>query len=1144
MLIASLGYSKPIARVNGNWNYGPGGPNNGHGSMQTVVIQQVGLSANNISNFYYNTGIFNQDKRTANTPGFEWPKGSGKDACFTAGLSLAAKIDGVLKEASCMYAGEYAPGYVDNSSGTPVVITNSDFKIYKVNSADNANNNPDYANWYKMIPYGAPYIDVDHNGVFDPAVDKPGVENAGTTLFACMTDGFPENHSAAEGFGGGTPPMFCEMHFTAWAYNTPGLEDIQFVNWVLINKNVKPWDNTYMGVTTDPDLGFANDDYIGCDTLTNLGYVFNGDNDDSGNQYSYGANPPSWGMDYFKSPINKSVTPYDTIGLTAFDFFTNSGSGGPICERDPNPDVAGAYYYLRGFKLDGTPWINPQTNQITKFCYPGDPETNAGWTERTGSVQNCGGSLTGTVVAVNPVGDRRLIFCSGAENFKVNVNDTQNVVVAQMVARGSSNLNSVTKLKQLDIIAQKIFDANFNVIPAPPSPVVAVSIDTVGNPTAIDYTPPSTYNLDLTWSDLSERYSFRDTLFSSTSDSSIYKFEGYEVYQVSENANQLPDFSKPETIDPSLLTLVAIFDKKDTVGVVIDTFSVGINNSGGSEQFAPFPIVPPYRFPTPPGFPNTGISRSIHLTSTKFTSENSGNTHFVYGHNYKFIVTAYAYNTHPKRGQKILRSSLSASVVNVKRDAPLAGTVYSYGYSDTISTNRHDLGVIPIVVLPDSVKNAKYKVVFNSFNYATGAPDTVYNILRSLNGGTSYDTLTKNLKPNTKRSTTSQDSARIVDGIFVKVDKIRFSGTSSATYVGNIGVIKDRMKADGTFYAPDSIQTRLPHGGWDYTGSARNLEASKYVYNPAKPYQSLSMNLSYLMGSTYTGIGTAIPPGKLKKVKIVFTADGAGQQAYRYLSTGLAAYTYQDMVPVPFQVFEVDETDSTAAPRQVNCAFLEFPTADGGNPDGKWLPGADSLGSKEVLYVFSSDYNSTPSTQYTSKNLFAQQSTIDIYYVWAPKVISSASAPFQPGDEFTIYPYPVTYGSVDGGVNNPLVYEFETRGNTISTSADMKNTVLGRINVVPNPFYGFNSLGTSANDRYVTFRRLPQQVTIKIYSLNGDLIRTLTKNSLESTLEWNLRNIENVPVSSGIYLALVDAAGYGQTVVKLAVFTPEERIGN
>ena len=458
ILIASIGYAKPIVRVSGNWSYGNKNMNNSN--IRSSVLQQVGLSANNISSFYYNNGTFNQDKRTANTPGLEWPKGSGKFACFTAGLSIAAINNGVLKEASCSYSGEYSPGYIDNSS-TPTPITNSNFKIYKILSTDNSSNNPDYANWYLMVPYGAPYDDINHNGVYDNGIDKPGVKNASSTLFVCLTDGFPADHNAAEGFGGGTEPLFSEMHFTAWDYNTPGLEDVQFVKWVIVNKNSTSWDSTYMGIVSDPDLGFSDDDYIGCDTLTKIGYVFNGDNDDSGNSYGYGVNPPSYGIDLLKTPVNKNVVPAVSLNMTSFDYFTNSSP--VLCERDPNPDPVGAYNYLKGYKLDGTPWVNPFTMQVTKHCYPGDPEITTDWTERRGSVQNCGGSTTGTILAFNPSGDRRFVMGFGSGNFKILPNDTQTVVIAQMVARGTSNLNSVTKLKVLDASVQAFYDANVGV---------------------------------------------------------------------------------------------------------------------------------------------------------------------------------------------------------------------------------------------------------------------------------------------------------------------------------------------------------------------------------------------------------------------------------------------------------------------------------------------------------------------------------------------------------------------------------------------------------------------------------------------------------------------------------------------------------
>ena len=56
----------------------------------------------------------------------------------------------------------------------------------------------------------------------------------------------------------------------------------------------------YLTYWTDDDLGFAGDDYVGCDTLLNLGYTYNGDNNDEG---YYGTPPPAVGHMFVQPPI-------------------------------------------------------------------------------------------------------------------------------------------------------------------------------------------------------------------------------------------------------------------------------------------------------------------------------------------------------------------------------------------------------------------------------------------------------------------------------------------------------------------------------------------------------------------------------------------------------------------------------------------------------------------------------------------------------------------------------------------------------------------------------------------------------------------------------------------------------------------------
>jgi hypothetical protein len=414
-------------------------------SFSQVIIQRVLLNGNNISAYFQNTGIFNQNTTATNSPGFEWPKISNKYAIFTTGLCLAARVNGQLAQSMASYKGEFGPGYV--VAGVP--YTNATFKLYKISRGDNAGNNPDYANWHLMIPYGAPYIDVNNNHQYDPGIDTIGIRNAVQVVFLCMTDGFPSSHSPGEGFGGGltSPLLYSQIAWTAWCYDRNDLEDIQFIKWAIINKSTNPWNSTYFSVVCDPDLGGAEDDYIGCDTTKKLGYCYNGDNDDT----QYGLNPPAVGMILHKSPKN----------LTSFTFFTANSLP---CESDPNAEPYPAYLNMMGFKKDSSNFMNPLINPPvpTKFVYTGDPETNTGWTEYKGSVQNCGGN-TGNIITVNPKGDRRFIMSSGTNNYTVLPNDTVVIYASQLIARGSSNLNSVTLLKNYANTAWSIYNSGFSV---------------------------------------------------------------------------------------------------------------------------------------------------------------------------------------------------------------------------------------------------------------------------------------------------------------------------------------------------------------------------------------------------------------------------------------------------------------------------------------------------------------------------------------------------------------------------------------------------------------------------------------------------------------------------------------------------------
>ncbi len=424
-----------------------------------LVIQRVKLEPNNISAYFQNTGIFDQNTTNGNAPGFEWPKGSNKSAIFTAGLTIAAKVNGILRMAAASYKGEYAPGYCNN--GVPV--TNSNFKFYKVSRGDNQNNNPDWLNWGLMVPYGAPFVDVNNNGTYEPAVDTPGVKNAASTIFICMTDGFASSHTSGEGFGGGTSPLYAEVHLTAWAYTQPSYADMQFIRLIILNKSNYPWISAYVSIYSDLDLGNAYDDYLGCDTVRKLGFCYNGRDTDN----VYGTAPPTVGFLLLKGAYSKYTNPPKQLDMTSFILFPWYNAP-PPCESEPNGEPYPAYLMMKGYKKDSTCWLDP-TQLIyppnyykkTKFVFPGDPETNSGWTDLKGAVPNCNHDSSGTPFIPYSPWDVKFLMSSGAENLTVMQGDTQTIDICQLIARGSSNLNSVTKLKQLADVARNFYNSGY-----------------------------------------------------------------------------------------------------------------------------------------------------------------------------------------------------------------------------------------------------------------------------------------------------------------------------------------------------------------------------------------------------------------------------------------------------------------------------------------------------------------------------------------------------------------------------------------------------------------------------------------------------------------------------------------------------------
>jgi hypothetical protein len=403
--------------------------------------------ANLIDMFVTNHGSFAWDLTTTD-PGFIYPKGTSKTAIYASGLWLGAKINGDIHVTVAEYSEEYSPGPMMN--GGPATDPNDpSYRVYVIDPSSKPGD-PDYDQW--PADQGAP---VDQNG--DPKLFGD------QTLWCVYNDADPLQHTNG---AGSTDPLGVEVQQTVFAYNRTGaLGNIVFLKFLIINKGSNFLQDAYVALWSDPDLGGASDDLVGCDTALSVGFCYNATNNDQ----VYGTTPPCAGYDFFQGPISPSLgdTAYVSgaeypnfrnLPMTAFNKYING--------TDPRSALE-SYEYMEGLNAvegGGAPYINPVTGDTTTFAVSGDPVTGTGWLDDTPA-------------------DRRFLLASGpfdlyptseyGDSVIIGVT-AQEVVAAIVMGQGTDRLNSVTVMKHNDEAAQSVFNANFNIPNPPPRPTVYV----------------------------------------------------------------------------------------------------------------------------------------------------------------------------------------------------------------------------------------------------------------------------------------------------------------------------------------------------------------------------------------------------------------------------------------------------------------------------------------------------------------------------------------------------------------------------------------------------------------------------------------------------------------------------------------------
>lgn len=1084
----------------------------------------------------------------------------GKIFLFSGGFFMSGLNNGVIWAngvASASRIQDYAPG------NTEFGRNDSRAQLYVINQLDEAFGQS-WLDWKDAVDLGAYFYDGDGDGVYNPVdlngngkwdegEDHPDILG-NETVWCVYHDGIDP---ALRRFND-VEPQGIDMRQTVFAFQSSGIVgNMIFIRYSILNTGsvAQSLDSVYLGVWADPDLGDGDgvyDDLVGCDTLLNAGFVYN-DGDDA----DWGANPPTFLIDFFQGPIQATGDMNDTaynvqgqirgidtipgsinLGLSSFVHYIQSHP----THGDPNTRFEIRNYMLgfnrEGDALDPCTWafgeVMGSVNCAAvdpKFSYSGDPVTQEGW------------------IHTGPDDQRQM---SNTGPFTLNAGEPVDIVVAYVVAKSENGaLGSVTLAKEYSVTAQLVFDNNF---PSPPPPP-PLEVTTKTGPGFIDIQWP-------TYEQVQHRAV--DSILDVDR-----RLQGFYVTAFRAN------------LDVDVVDGVTNSVRLGYWEIDNDVNQVYVANRNGGSDLAFDTAAADKRLDsTFFADPNSGRIR-LRVQTDPFTGEA-----LVKGHEYYFKVTP-VYLNH-KAIFEYTPWLLNDTLVNTGADTNYIDINYGGGieefptklftvvygqdmyepglYSQTgnQTTGNNDGEISYVVVNNDQLTGNTYEVEFFQDTNAT-----LYSTFCILSNKTSSTVLDTFMSESYSFDTTNY-AGDPVDGFLLRVKPVVPAA------------------------APLAEQTYIPETNKWTTNFFRALNLGAYYMGEDMKGDNVESPLFSNKRSEYTNASM------LRQIEIRFDSQNPGK-AYRYLN-GFGAsildrrrnYVYAEgitaadtagtngnlqmfgmgFVDVPFTAWVKD--DRFGEERQLAVGFIEvaqnFTAGEnqGGIPNGIWDPDTAVEKTKEVIVIFDSDYDPTGSQiQYTGGTFGSETIWADINsgfdipagasgvteeqrkiaaspFFDAIYVVSlermDMNAFFTDGDKLVIPVETYPYATNDK-------FEFTTTQGGALTEDDARK-LFEKVNVYPNPLFAYNPAYAydfaNPDEPFVTFTNLPTEITVKIFTLSGMLVRTLTEEDKSTPtspfLEWDLQNEDELRVASGMYLAIIDSEKYGQKVLKFAIIMPQKQI--
>ena len=1019
-----------------------------------------------------------------------------KDAQTGRKIEAFPRVNGVY------YDFALQPGWIQED-GTPVDVNNPRVKIYFIrkdwreltpeqlkqeaayyfNTDTNAVNasmmsdlkNTLAENWKNWpVDLGAPYNDVNGNGVYDPVFDAdgypdltqgdyPGVANADQVVWLVANDA---NSRLSPAFSDSLPHNL-ELQLTLWTYkgNFTPLSKTVFARYRLINKTRYVLDSMFVGIYSDPDIGYYNDDLVGCDTTRDLWFAYNGKSEDAEFE-KFGLTPPALGYTLLAGPMVKSDAPgdeawsnfqrypgYKNLGMTSFAY-----EGYSLYEPYPlgSEDFAKTWYnVLRGYiptpDLDNpTPWAigsGPRQGEPTHFPFSGDPVSDP--SGLYGDVDGAGWNLLAR--------DRRM--CGNTGPFTMQPGEAQEILLAISGGMGPDNRKGIVDLRAISDLLHLFKKNDFQTLRVAPAPPDVKASSFVNGP--IDN------HIVLNWGWNTRR-------LQETEESQIgsFKFEGYMVYQ-------LPSPQTP--VDDPRAVRIATFDLKDNVYTV---FHWKFSQKYGQ------PILVPLANGT-----DSGIIRHLIVDHDYLRGKP-----LYRGSTYYFAVTAYNYNSD---NPEFPSFESEPAIVSVTVQGPKPGERYEAQLEnelDVQTNKKSDMICKAVVVDPSATTGHEYEIFFTQDSDTTSPTygQWLWNLRDKtanrvvVSGQRISEVRGKRLPypPYSFYTPFEKTGETVADGLALYVQMPVPTFKCIVEVANRLGPIKNQW---------DVIDSTCEGANvWHSLSAASDL--NRFYLSAGGDDGSIERLLQHIANA------------QSHDFEMRFTQRG-----------GIFTWWYEEgnlWAQVPFEFWDVGVGTYHDTMDDVRCLT-------GGYSAGI-TPGVFDYGYTDPAFGYrATDWISVrkPLNPEGSYEAYARDVTSGAFTKewWDHSVpildnliICDFGGAGTLPETGTVIRFITTKGP-----SKDLKFWF-TAPVRIENDLALAQKDVEKINVFPNPYYGGIQWSPNGPVRGVTFNHLPQHAIIRIFTLNGVRVRKFEKRDDTQFLHWDLKSQNGSPVASGLYIVHID----------------------